>query len=234
MPEPGNSAQSGLRSEPGKQDTGPQQLAVSLDWVVSAAGYMQRSDLPAELQQSTRPLTKAAVLIPLYWFEDQWQVLFIRRVKNARDRHSGQVAFPGGKCDPQDQDATATALREAHEEVGLEPAEVKVIHTLEDYRTSSNFIVTPVVGVVPWPYPYRAQLTEVDRIFSFPLNWLANQSNVQLKKRELSDGSVSDTLKVVYYDQFDGELLWGASARMTLALLNALRTGDLELEPREP
>jgi len=170
------------------------------------------------------------VLLPLYKDSGEWHVLFIRRVTNERDHHSGQVAFPGGRRDADDADDVAVALREAHEEIGLKTDEIKVIHVLPEYQTSSNYMVTPVVGIVPWPYDYRPQPTEVDRIFSIPLRWLADQKNIELRDRELTRGELSATLKVVYYNQFDGEVLWGASARMTVSLLNALHHGDLELE----
>ncbi len=206
------------------------QLAdLSLAWVQTVAGYLQRSDMPPAL---TNPATvrSASVLLPLYRDNGEWHVLFIRRVANVRDHHSGQVAFPGGRRDENDADDVAVALREAYEEIGLETQKIEVIHVLPEYRTSSNYAVTPVVGIVPWPYNYRPQPTEVDRIFSIPLRWLADQNNVELRDRELTRGELHATLKVVYYNHFDGELLWGASARMTVSLLNALYQGDLELD----
>lgn len=204
----------------------------SLDWVQSTAGYLQRSDLPDSLQTSTDRIS-ASVLIPLFLNENQWQVLFIRRMTNERDRHSGQVAFPGGRRDPQDADDVAVALREAHEEIGLQTSAVEVIHELPAYQTSSNYVVTPVVGIVPWPYAYRAQPTEVSRIFSIPLKWLADENNVELRAKEIPNTVAASTvtrLKVVYYNKYDGELLWGASARMTVSLLKAILTGEINLQ----
>lgn len=200
----------------------------SFDWVQRAAGYLQRSDLPDHLK-STRPAMYASVLIPLFWHLNEWHVLLIRRVTNEHDHHSGQVAFPGGRRDAGDADAVATALREAHEEVGLATDKVEVVSVLDDYHTSSNFVVTPVVGIVPWPYEYQPQPTEVDRIFSIPLNWLGDEANVELRDRELKNTGAAQTLKVVYYNQYDGEVLWGASARMTVSLLKALHTAALVL-----
>ncbi len=201
----------------------------SLEWVLQASGYLQRADLPEELQQTSENAAEASVLIPLYWYREEWHVLYIRRVTNQRDRHSGQVAFPGGRRDPVDTDAISVALREAQEEIGLHQHEVDVLQVLPEYRTSSNFIVTPVVGIVPWPYPYQPQPDEVGRIFSIPLNWLANQSNVEVRDKAVTKDDVSTTLKVVYYDKYDDELLWGASARMTISLLKALYSGELLL-----
>ena len=199
-------------------------------WVLDTADYLVRSDLPEHLKPPDAA-TAASVLIPLFWHDNQWQVLFIRRVTNQRDHHSGQVAFPGGRQDASDTDNIATALREAHEEIGLPADKVQVIHVLDDYHTSSNYVVTPVVGIVPSVFDYKPQPSEVDRIFSIPLSWLGDESNVELRDRLLKNLYVSR--KVVYYDKYDGELLWGASARMTVSLLQALHTGSLVLPSKK-
>jgi 8-oxo-dGTP pyrophosphatase MutT (NUDIX family) len=156
-------------------------------------------------------------------------VLFIRRVVNERDRHSGQVAFPGGRRDAADRDAVATALREADEEIGLAPDALEILLTLDDYTTSSLYRVSPVVARVPWPYDYRAQPSEVDRIFSIPVAWLADPSNLSPRQRQVKRGGDVVETAVLYFDQYDGEVLWGASARIAVALLRALHRGDLIL-----
>lgn len=208
---------------------------LSLDWVAGAEGLLQPSDLPAGLRavnpQQTAPRL-ASVLIPVFRNDGEWHVLYIRRVTNERDRHSGQVAFPGGRRDPGDTDARAVALREAHEEIGLAVEDVDVLHTLDDYHTSSNYMVTPVVGRVPWPYAYNPQPTEVGRIFHIPLKWLADSRNVELRERAFRPNEVRSAapVKVVYFNRYDGELLWGATARMSLSFLHALHEGRLLLD----
>jgi len=206
----------------------------SLDWIAEVDGLLQPSDLPDSALPkvaNTAVVRRASVLVPLFWRQDEWHLLFIRRVQNARDRHSGQVAFPGGRRDPSDKDDIAVAVREAHEEIGLAPDQIKVLGSLGNYRTSSNYDVSPVVSVVPWPYPYMAQPSEVDRIFSIPLAWLADRTNVELKDRQsnLSESRTRLELKVVYFNYYDDELLWGATARMTLSFLKALHDGQIIL-----
>lgn len=199
-----------------------------LGWVEQTEGLLQSSDMPPGSDAQTHTASRASVLIPLFRRDDEWHVLFIRRSENENDRHSGQVAFPGGRRDPSDRDAQAVAVREAHEEIGLDPGHVTVVHQLPEYHTISNYIITPVVATVPWPYNYTAQETEVNRIFSIPLAWIGDRQNVQLRDREWPRQN-GRPLKVVYFDQYDGELLWGATARMTIAFLKCLHDGDLDL-----
>lgn len=163
---------------------------------------------------------EAAVLIPFLRGERGWEVLFIRRAHNEQDRHSGQVAFPGGRRDPGDADLVATALRESEEELGLAADAVEVLGHLNPYRTISNYLVTPVVGQIRWPYPLRPDPIEVGHWFTVPLVWLADHSNHQVRPREIPDWDHS--IGVVYFDRYEGELLWGVTARITLSLLKVL------------
>jgi 8-oxo-dGTP pyrophosphatase MutT (NUDIX family) len=162
----------------------------------------------------------AAVLIPFLMKEDGWHLLLIRRTVMPHDRHSGQVAFPGGRCSPTDADAETAALRESQEEVGLNPADVRILGRVRDLLTITNFRVTPIIGLVPWPYKFVRQKEEVDRIFTIPLHWLAEPANHSIQMRGLQ--FLGQDVPVIYFHKFDGELLWGASARITLLLLEAL------------
>ena len=161
----------------------------------------------------------AAVLIPLLKENGSWQVLFTRRNADLAE-HSGQVAFPGGRSDPGDASPEATALREAHEEIGLNPGDVRLLGRLHDFITITNYRVTPVVGRIPWPYPLRPSPVEVSRIFTIPLEWLADPHNFEEKHRSLP--ATGRSASVIYYQPYDQEILWGASARFTLTLLQSL------------
>jgi len=196
-----------------------------------------RSDIPlhnSDLPKGTHTrykLRSAAVLIPLLRQEDSWQVLYIRRSRNENDRHSGQVAFPGGASDPIDTDAVATALRETHEEIGIRQENIRVVGTLPNYETISYFNVTPVVALLDWPCNMKLEPSEVARAFTIPLDWLLDNSNYELRTRQprKDDNFPPDAKrpKVVHYDEYDGEILWGASARITLNFLHALCNGQL-------
>lgn len=207
----------------------------SLAWMDDMADLLQSSDIPENLHRPVKPARPASVLISLFYTDAGWNVLYIRRVTNERDRHSGQVAFPGGKRDDGDLTAVDVALREAHEEIGLRPEDVHLLGELDTYHTSSNFVVTPVVGVVPHPYEFVPEPSEVDRIFSIPLSYLSDRRNIELRDRQFPSAELRGQveLKVVYFKLYDGEKLWGATARMTLQFLKAIRDGFVSL-PKVP
>jgi 8-oxo-dGTP pyrophosphatase MutT (NUDIX family) len=167
-----------------------------------------------DLNEETR-LKCAAVLIPLVWYDEQWHLLFTRRTDTV-ESHKGQVSFPGGACDEGETTPEETALREAEEEIGVQPGDVKVLGRLSNLITITYFRVTPVVGVVRWPAVFRVGAHEVARIFTIPLAWLANSSNrwqFEMPGRNRS---------MIAYHPYDGELLWGATARMTVDFLSVL------------
>ena len=185
------------------------------------------TDDPA--RPGARTLRRAAVLLPLVRDGGAWHLLFIRRAADERDRHSGQVAFPGGARETGDASDVATALREAREEIGLEAERVAVLGTLGAYLTVSRYEVVPVVGHVDWPTPLTLQEREVARTFLVPLAWLRDRANFTLRARREMDPDSARRHPVVVYEPFDGEVLWGASARIALNFLKAVDEGELAL-----
>ena len=167
-----------------------------------------------ELTEETR-LKCAAVLIPLVRYDEEWHLLFTRRTDTV-ESHKGQVSFPGGGCDEGETTAEQTALREADEEIGLNPNDVRVLGRLSNLITITYFRVTPVIGVVKWPTVFKVGEHEVARIFTIPLLWLANPSN---RWQFEMPGRVRS---LIAYHPYDGELLWGATARLTVDFLNVL------------
>ena len=164
--------------------------------------------------------SEAAVLLPFFYHLQQWHLLFIRRSSHDGDRHSGQVAFAGGKRESVDSDLVATALREAEEEIGLDARQVEVLGQLPVHHSVSRFRITPVVGLIPWPCHLAPDEREVARIFSIPLEWLAQSSHHRVREYQERDGA---RFPVIYFDEYDGEVLWGATARMTLSLISRLQ-----------
>ncbi len=169
-----------------------------------------------------RESRKAAVLIPFYLYQGVWHLLFIRRADHPSDMHSGQVAFAGGKRESQDRDMIETALREAEEEIGLPRDKVEVLGQLSMHHSISRYCITPVVSVIPWPCTLIADRLEVSRIFSIPLDWLATPSHHRLQPHQHH----GKKFPVVYFDPYDGEILWGATARMVLSLVAKIQPAD--------
>jgi len=168
----------------------------------------------ADNPQSKEPKC-AAVLIPLIWFDNEWHLLYTRRTDKV-ETHKGQVSFPGGACDPGEETPEQTALREADEEIGIHPQDVRVLGRLAPMITITSFRVTPVVGVVNWPYAFRVENAEVARVFTMPLSWLVDKSNrweFKLPGRKYG---------LIVYHPYDGELLWGATAIMTDTFMKVL------------
>ncbi len=181
-------------------------------------GVIASTDGYAEMYENV-PLTCAAVLMPLVWREDGWHLVFTRRAETM-EHHKGQVSFPGGACDPGDSGPEATALREAEEEIGLKPEDVRLLGRLNDIVTSTRYRVTPVVGVLPWPYPLRPAPNEVARVFTIPLRWLAQRENYS--EQPFTPAGRPRPFPVVVYREYNGEVLWGASARIVLNFLQVV------------
>jgi 8-oxo-dGTP pyrophosphatase MutT (NUDIX family) len=161
------------------------------------------------------PIRCAAVLIPLIFVENEWYLLYTRRTDRV-ESHKGQVSFPGGACDDGEITPEETALREAHEEIGLKPKDVNVLGRLSPMITITNFRVSPIVGVIPWPYAFLVANIEVERVFTMPLAWLADRNNFWELFLSGSERAV------IFYHPYDGELLWGATARMTINFLKTI------------
>lgn len=181
---------------------------------LQAAGPSSDGFSEVDLNDETR-LKCAAVLVPLVRQDEEWRLLFTRRTE-AVESHKGQVSFPGGACDDGETTPEETALREAEEEIGIKAEDVRVLGRLANLITITYYRVTPVVGVIKWPAVFRVGEHEVARVFTIPLGWLANPLNRwQFERPDLKRALIA-------YHPYDGELLWGATARMTVDFLKVL------------
>ena len=163
----------------------------------------------------------AAVLVPLVRENGSWSVLLTARTDLVED-HKGQVSFPGGACEPGDSGPEATALREAAEEIGLPAGSARFLGCMAEYETISNYRVTPVVAAVDWPFPLKLASREVRRAFTVPLEFLSRPGNHSERLTEIR----GQTVPLVYFEPWEGELLWGISGRIMLDLL--IRLGLIE------
>ena len=192
------------------------------------------ADLPDQLRRALadRPLKveaewrarPAAVLVPLYQTDGAWHALFTRRTETV-DSHRGQVSFPGGQLEPGDPNPTEAALRETEEEIGLRPTDVEIVGQLSPLLTVTQFLISPVVGLFHWPYPLRVNRREVANAFGVPLHWLADPANLEIRERQSL--AAGPSIPVYYFKPYQGEVIWGATARITLNLLELMREAGL-------
>jgi 8-oxo-dGTP pyrophosphatase MutT (NUDIX family) len=189
---------------------------------VEGTGAPLAGDDTRDLTQD-RPLIAAAVLVPLV-LGDVPGVLLTKRSAHLSD-HAGQVSFPGGRIDPQDADAEAAALREAEEEIGLEPAQVELIGRLDTYVTGSGYRITPVVGLLPpcsGPGALRLSPSaqEVEQVFELPLAVLLDPSAPQRKRAQFRG-----RWREFWVWPHPEHYIWGATAGILVNLAARLRGG---------
>jgi 8-oxo-dGTP pyrophosphatase MutT (NUDIX family) len=170
-----------------------------------------RPEFSKEDRFSDRPPTRAAVLVPLV-VRDGLTVLLTQRTAHLNS-HSGQIAFPGGKVDPEDRDPTHTALREAQEEVGLDPAHVEVVGELPEYATGSGFIVTPVLALVSAQACLVPNPHEVADVFEVPLAFLMDPAHHRHHLVEWA-GKRRHWMSMPYAQGAQERFIWGATAAM--------------------
>jgi 8-oxo-dGTP pyrophosphatase MutT (NUDIX family) len=164
-----------------------------------------------EARFAARTPAHAAVLVPLV-LREELTVLLTQRTEQL-STHSGQVAFPGGRQDPEDADATATALREAQEEVGLDPGQVEVLGSLPVYETGTAFMVTPVVALVQPDAALHPNPYEVADVFEVPLRFLLDPAHHQ-RHRLHWQGLEREWFSMPYLDAGRERYIWGATAGM--------------------
>ena len=154
----------------------------------------------------------AATLTLLYPKQNSWHVALMQRVSHAKDKHGGQVSFPGGKAETSDIDLKYTALREAEEELGIPKSAVNILGQMTElYIPVSNFLVYPFIGFTEKAPVFNPQITEVQRVIEAPLSVLLDKQNRKFKDIHLPNNI---KLEGVPYFDVNGNVVWGATAMM--------------------
>ena len=168
-------------------------------------------EISVERKYQRRPMLEASVLVPIVT-RDRPTVILTERTTHL-STHSGQVAFPGGKRDDSDQDASHTALREAHEEIGLDHKFVDVIGQMPTYTTGSQFVITPVIALVRPDHVLELNAYEVADAFEVPLDFLMNPAHHRRHMVEW-EGERREWFSMPYMDGATERFVWGATAAM--------------------
>jgi 8-oxo-dGTP pyrophosphatase MutT (NUDIX family) len=151
----------------------------------------------------------SAVLVPVYYKQERYWLLFTKRTDKVRE-HKGQISFPGGARNEGDKTLIDTALRECAEEIGLAPADAKILGELNDIATTtSNYIISPFVALIPYPYQFRVDGWEVEEIIEVPISALLDK-DCRRQETEIIGGQAVTS----YSYHYQGRVIWGATARI--------------------
>lgn len=168
-----------------------------------------RGRIPIEID--SEPNIRASVVMPLYRKEDEDFLVLMKRTWTVK-AHPGEISFPGGMFEPADENSQATAVRECCEEIGVGKGDIEVLGRLDDERTLTGFIITPFVGIIPFPYRFKLSESEVAYLVHLPLRFLADSSTIL--ERITYNGEIKE-IQTIYYR---GERIWGATCRILLKL----------------
>ncbi|MSQ07077.1 MAG: CoA pyrophosphatase [Dehalococcoidia bacterium] len=164
-------------------------------------------------------LMPAAVMVLLYPKDGEYCVLLNKRSEQV-EHHKGEISFPGGARDPEDQDFLATALREVEEEMGIHPAHVSLLGQLDDVATRSHFGVRVFTGTIPYPYPFRPSADEIAEVLEVPISLLQSPAALRQETRWVEGRGVSACTYA-----YNHHLIFGATAKILQQFLQLLEEG---------
>ena len=154
------------------------------------------------------------MLLPLYCKQGEYYILFTKRTQKVKE-HKGQISFPGGGQEG-DETLINTALRECAEEIGLMAEEVEILGELDDtISVTSNYIISPFVALIPWPYQFKVSEEEIEELIEVPISALLDR-DCQRQETEIIEGEAV----ISYFYNYQGRVIWGATARILKQFLD--------------
>lgn len=173
---------------------------------------------PTVINNNKNKYVHSAVLVPLFQDNGIYKVLFTKRTDNL-EHHKGQISFPGGAVEEEDETYLDTALRESYEEIGLHKKDVRILGRIDDRLTLvSSFVIHPYVGVIPYPYGFQINRKEVERIIEVPLKLFFSGTREAYMNDVEYEGKIYHGPS--YY--FQGDVIWGATAGIMTNLMGIL------------
>jgi 8-oxo-dGTP pyrophosphatase MutT (NUDIX family) len=156
----------------------------------------------------------AAVILPIYCKQGEYYLLFTKRTQTVKE-HKGQISFPGGARE-RDETLVDAALRECAEEIGLRAEEAEILGELDDtISVTSNYIISPFVALIPWPYQFTVNEEEIEELIEVPISALLS-SGYRHRKTEIIEGEIVTS----YFYYYQGRVIWGATARILKQFLD--------------
>jgi len=167
-----------------------------------------------KIKLAANNLVRAAVLVPLIKNANYYSLLFTKRHKELKN-HPGQISFPGGLFEESDVDLKGTILREAWEELGIIKSDINILGVLDDYASSTGYLISPFVGKIPYPYDFKINRKEVSEVIIAPLE--------ELKKSPKTGYIIKNSEPYpVYYYELPNHVIWGATARIVKNFIDIL------------
>jgi 8-oxo-dGTP pyrophosphatase MutT (NUDIX family) len=191
----------------------PEELRARLASIAGGHEVVYGEEIVGILEE---PPVPAAVLVPFIMRADP-ALLLTKRTSHLK-KHAGQVSFPGGRIDPGDANAEAAALREAQEEIALDPAHVEIVGRMDDYVTGTGYIITPILGLLPHGLSYVPSPHEVEKVFEFPLSVLLDPGAPRRQKQH-----VRGVWREYWVWPHPEHFIWGATAAIMHHLAGKLR-----------
>ncbi|HJX69934.1 MAG TPA: dephospho-CoA kinase [Dehalococcoidia bacterium] len=167
-------------------------------------------------ETKNKGLAPAAVLVPIYEKAGEFYLIVTKRTEEV-NYHKGQISFPGGGRQAQDKTLRDTALRESWEEIGLSPKDVEILGELDDIATVTNFVISPFVAAIPYPYEFRASPSEVEEIIEVPIAALLDKNNFKEELKFREGKFISE-----YSYEYQNWVIWGATARILKQFLEVV------------